>query len=1124
MSRWLLAGLAAMLAGQALALSTIEGRVTKAGGTGISGVTVQLRQFSGSWWDYGASTTTDSSGNYRLPNLSAGTYRVGFEDLNGNFVAEYYNDARDVDSAQDIVLGPSETRSGVSALLAPASKISGQLTTLDGTPAVNVDARAYAYNGSWWQQVSANASSDGTGVYTIGGLPAGTYHVEFTDWNGNYVSEYYDDASSLSAASDVVVGTTTTVPNIDASLAPASRITGKVTRADGNTPLQWMRVEVKRWNGIWWETYYNASGGDTGADGIYTLGGLPAGTYRVEFSDWNGDYATEWYNDTPFEGRATSVNVPVAATVPNINASIAEAGRISGTVTGTNGTTPLSGINVQIYAWSDGAWTSLGNDPWTASDGSYTAGGLPTGSYRLRFQDWSGQYLAEWYDNVTDETLATAVNVVAGATADGRNASLSIAGKIRGKVTGPGGTTALPDITATAYRQNGTDWDWTDGTTTDDTGVYELNGLPAGTYRVEFSDGMGNVYATEWYNDKPDRDSANDIVVASGATVMDINASLATGGRITGKVFQPNGTTPIAGVTVSAFRLIGTEWMHEGDATTGADGAYALTGLATANYRVRFMDQAIGLYITEWHNNAADRDTGADVGVVAGSTVPNLNATLAVAGFISGTVTGSDGTTPLTGISIEVIAFDGTDWNFVNDATTDSLGRYQVGGLRTGNYRVGFMSGAGAYKDEWYDDKADSLSANDVAVTAGATTPNIDASLASALPQGGIAGTVVVTGTGTPLSGLDVYVCVKQGPGAWTPLDTAQTQADGTYAFGNIDAGTYFLRFHDSAARYTEEWYNDKANIDTADGVVVMSGATTVDIDAELAPTATPALGSVAGTVTAAVGGSALASIQAIAERWSGAAWVIADTAVTGADGKYQLTDLAAGTYRIRFHDASGGYADQWYDHAASAATASPVFLGDGDQLAGYDAALASANNLGSIGGTVSNTDGSAGLSGIEIMAYRWNGSSWVYADMSRSGASGAYTIVNLQAGEYRLRFYDGEHAWATEWYDDVLAPAEATAVPVAPADDVTNIDAFLAPAIKPPTPTITAIRQEDGNVWAIEFNGAEGIQYQLRGGHGMDPTRWSFMGAPVIGVNGLNTLRFAVPIRRTNFRVVATP
>jgi hypothetical protein len=74
---------------------------------------------------------------------------------------------------------------------------------------------------------------------------------------------------------------------------------------------------------------------------------------------------------------------------------------------------------------------------------------------------------------------------------------------------------------------------------------------------------------------------------------------------------------------------------------------------------------------------------------------------------------------------------------FASGATTASGvrtaadGRYTFGGLTPGPYKVMFKDcGGGGHVAEWYNNKTDMSTADPVTLTAGATTPNINAQLA----------------------------------------------------------------------------------------------------------------------------------------------------------------------------------------------------------------------------------------------------------------------------------------------------------------------------------------------------------------------------------------------------------
>jgi len=86
---------------------------------------------------------------------------------------------------------------------------------------------------------------------------------------------------------------------------------------------------------------------------------------------------------------------------------------------------------------------------------------------------------------------------------------------------------------------------------------------------------------------------------------------------------------------------------------------------------------------------------------------------------------------------------------------TDLSGNYRVGGLGTGDYKVLFRDPSGFYDDEYYDDKSDWNQANPVSVTAGITTPNVNATLTPFVGLGTITGTIMERSWPMDLSPLD---------------------------------------------------------------------------------------------------------------------------------------------------------------------------------------------------------------------------------------------------------------------------------------------------------------------------------------------------------------------------------
>ena len=113
-----------------------------------------------------------------------------------------------------------------------------------------------------------------------------------------------------------------------------------------------------------------------------------------------------------------------------------------------------------------------------------------------------------------------------GATRDGVDAELAERGGITGTVTGSEDQPELVDVTAYQWDGATGSWERAAYTEIDDRGRYELTGLQPGTYRVEFDDLFDPGYATEYWNDRPDLDSAQDITVGRGQIVSGIDAHL----------------------------------------------------------------------------------------------------------------------------------------------------------------------------------------------------------------------------------------------------------------------------------------------------------------------------------------------------------------------------------------------------------------------------------------------------------------------------------------------------------------------------------------------------------------------------------------------------------------------
>ena len=287
----------------------------------------------------GAETTAE--GGYVLSGLTTGTYRLEFSIPSGEHAFEYYEDELSVEDARDIAVTSGTTTAGIDASLGIAGKISGTVTSAaDGSPVAGVGINVYRGAGGQWQQVWVGAESADDGTYTLGGLPSGAYRIEFFDWTGQFASEFYDGKPSLQSATVVSVKAGRTTQGIDPTLDPMGSISGTVTSAADGSPIEGAYVTAFRKVGKSWEWTWDA---ETGEDGGYSLGNLPAGAYRLEIYDPSGAFAGEFYDDSDSLERATNVAVTAGAATSGVDVTLEPGARISGTLSSALGSAARSG-------------------------------------------------------------------------------------------------------------------------------------------------------------------------------------------------------------------------------------------------------------------------------------------------------------------------------------------------------------------------------------------------------------------------------------------------------------------------------------------------------------------------------------------------------------------------------------------------------------------------------------------------------------------------------------------------------------------------------------------------------------------------------------------------------------
>jgi hypothetical protein len=200
---------------------------------------------------------------------------------NAGYLDELYNDIAcqscTLASGAPVAVTAGATTSGIDFSLARGGRISGTVTR-DGSGIGVGGASVTLYTAQG--VLAGSTATNGSGTYLSPGLPAGTYVVVATAAGGS-IPELFDNITCVScgpsqavSGTPIVVTAGATTPEINFSLSEGAIITGTV-RDGTNSPIGGLSVvAVNRSNVIVGDVRTNAQGG-------YTIGGLPAGTYYV---------------------------------------------------------------------------------------------------------------------------------------------------------------------------------------------------------------------------------------------------------------------------------------------------------------------------------------------------------------------------------------------------------------------------------------------------------------------------------------------------------------------------------------------------------------------------------------------------------------------------------------------------------------------------------------------------------------------------------------------------------------------------------------------------------------------------------------------------------------------------
>jgi hypothetical protein len=395
-----------------LGKGTVSGTVVDGAGIAVPNAAVTLN--SGSTFGGTKSTTTDGAGHYSFADVFVGPFTANASSAI----------SRQGGHASGTLAGDGQTATANITLQATGS-ITGTVFHFGGITAAS-GAVVTLSDGH-------TATADVQGRYRLDLVPVGSYTVDVTD----PATGDRGRATATISSQDQIVPTNVTLIGVGKVI---------VTVKDGSlnlVPGAQIRLDSQT-------IFGGRQTGSTQADGTLTFANVLAGNFSV-------------FAVNPQTNLTGSTNGNVAVnTTTNITVQLQSSGAIQGTVFGSNGTTPIPNISVQLSGPVSRQVSSSGT-------GSFRFDVVPTGSYTLRAIDSSGNVRASVGVSISTQDQVVTQNLV-----------LSGVGTITGRVSNPDTTPAAGTGVTLAIQGQSRNF----SALTDVNGVYRFAQVPLGSFTV----------------------------------------------------------------------------------------------------------------------------------------------------------------------------------------------------------------------------------------------------------------------------------------------------------------------------------------------------------------------------------------------------------------------------------------------------------------------------------------------------------------------------------------------------------------------------------------------------------------------------------------------------------------
>jgi hypothetical protein len=704
----------------------IEGVVTNASTKAPIGGIEVCGSPSAAWPEEPTCTKTNAEGVYEFSGLAPVSYRIKFNPGTLNYLPEtpqrYYEQGAQVSAGG--------TTTNIDAALPEGAQIEGLVkSAASGLPVGGVQACATGFGPALETKC---ATTDAQGHYLIDGLETSSYYMSF--WPQRpYVGQRYEGGKPM------WVNQGETLSSINASVLTGTTISGDVISASTGKPMGAGEVEVclservkEEFDGM--APRENTSGYciEPNKAGEYQITGVATSTDQIEFHPKPNDYEYEnqYWNHVGVSTESTELHTTAGESITGIDGALqAKYGVITGTAIDAVSKAAIGEIWVcalQVDGQQPERCTK------TDANGGYIIAGLKSGEYTVEFYSYpSTRYPVRYYGGERTRSEAQHVKVSAGVTTDEIDAELiepeATGSHIRGVVSSVSSGQPIAGIEVCAYDAQTEEGLFGRCATTEAHGEYSIADLSSGEYLVEFSSpsGSGLNYVTQYYNGADSPEKASAVTVGPETVDIGIDARMSEGGRIGGEVTDASTSASIQGISVCAYTKQ-SEAQVGACAETGQNGQYTIAGLPAGEYTVEFSSPSTGEldYVRQYFDGQSSAKTATPVPVTVGETSSGVNAAMHIGGRVTGRAR-TAATGPLANVLVCALR---SSTEAAACALSNRNGEYAIAGIPAGSYVIGFDA-AKPYEIQYYNDQATYAHAQAVAVTAGADTEGIDATM-----------------------------------------------------------------------------------------------------------------------------------------------------------------------------------------------------------------------------------------------------------------------------------------------------------------------------------------------------------------------------------------------------------